>query len=279
MPDALFAQAEPILVVAGQRYPEGPSFDAHGNFFVCHRRDGFIVKVQPDGHCSRFVATGGKPNGSRFHRDGRLFIADIGRREILAADPDGTLTVVIDGFAGQPLLGPNDLIFDRAGTLYFTDPGAGAHDVPGRVFRWTAAGSVSLLAAGLLYPNGIALSADERWLYVAETGSNQVSRFALGGDGSMGRQEVLVQFEDGIGPDGIAFGADGHLFVTHRGTGTVVVLDPDGRIRARLPAGGALPTNLAFWEDSLYVTEDESAAVHRLDIGIRGLPLYHQRGD
>ncbi len=279
MLDALFAGAEPIVVVTGQRYPEGPSFDTRGALFVCNRWDGFIAKVQPDGHCSRYVATGGKPNGSRFHRDGRLFIADIGRREILAADPAGALTVVVDAFDGQPLLGPNDLIFDHTGALYFTDPGLGAHDAPGRVFRWTPDGSLSLLVADLLYPNGIALSADERSLYVAETGANRVSRFALGADGAVGKQEILAQFEDGIGPDGIAFAADGRLFVTHRGTGTVIVLDPAGRVTARLPAGGALPTNLAFWGTSLYVTEDESAAVHRLNIGIRGLPLYHQRKD
>src|SRR5918996_6404815 len=89
---------EPQVYVDGQRFPEGPNFDAEGNLYVCNRWDGFIAKVTPDLQIIRFVATGGKPNGARFHRDGRLFIADIGRREILAAYGDGSFAVVVDGY-------------------------------------------------------------------------------------------------------------------------------------------------------------------------------------
>jgi gluconolactonase len=273
----LFDHIQPRLYVAGQNYPEGPNFDSEGNLFVCNRWDGFIAKVTPDGHSSLFVATGGKPNGARFHRNGQLFIADIGRREILAADPDGSFQVVVASYRGEPLLGPNDLVFDRNGTLYFTDPGLGNTHTPGRVFRWTPDGRLSLLVDGLLYPNGIALSPGEDALVVAPTGSNNVLRFALLEDSSLSRPDVLVQFEGGQGPDGIAFDANGNLYVTHRGTGRVVVVDPGGNILAELPAGGSLPSNVAFWGSSLYVTEDETASVYRLDVGVNGLPLFHQR--
>lgn len=272
-------EVQPVLFAGGQSFPEGPCFDAQGNLFVCNRWDGFVNRVRPDGECSQFVATGGKPNGARFHRDGRLFIADIGRCEILAADPDGVLAVVVSGFEGEPLLGPNDLIFDRHGVLYFTDPGLDK-DEPGRVFRWTPDGSLTLLALGLLYPNGIALSANEDVLYVAETKANRVLRFPMKVDGTLDRGDVFVQFEQAArGPDGMAFGADGNLYIAERGTGAVMVVDPEGKIVGRLPAGGDLPSNVAFWDTSLYVTEDETAAVYRLDIGVRGLPLFHQRED
>jgi len=280
----ILSEVQPKLFVTGQNFPEGPSFDAEGNLFVCNRWDGFIGKIRPDGQCSRFVTTGGNPCGSRLHHDGRLFIADIGRRQILTGEPDGTLTVVIDAFEGQPLLGPNDLVFDKDGRLYFTDPGLGGpHEAPGRVFRWTPDGSLTLLNSGLIYPNGIALSPDESLLYVAETGTNRVSRFAMKADGTLEKGDVFVQFQEGVGPegkgpDGMAFGMDGNLYVAHRGTGSVIVLDPEGKIVAQIPAGGALPTNLAFWDRSLYVTEDETAAVYRLDIGVEGLPLFDQRG-
>lgn len=284
MSAAFPAKVRPKLFVDGQNFPEGPNFDGQGNLFVCNRWDGFIVKVRPDGQYSQFVATGGKPNGSRFHRDGRLFIADIGRRQILAADPNGMLTLVIDAFEEEPLLGPNDLVFDSQGALYFTDPGLESKESYGQVFRWTPDGSLTLLASDLVYPNGIALSPDETLLYVAETGTNRVSRYIIRPDGTLGDRELFVQFQEGEGsevggPDGMAFGADEKLYVAHRGTGSVIVLDPEGEIIARIPAGGALPTNLAFWETSLYVTEDETAAVYRLDIGVRGLPLFHQRKD
>lgn len=270
------AEVQPQLFVGGQNYPEGPNFDTQGNLYVCNRWDGFIAKVTPGGASERFVATGGKPNGARLHRDGRLFIADIGRREVLAADGAGSLAVVIDSFDRQPLLGPNDLVFDREGSLYFTDPGLGDLKAPGAIFRWAPDGKLALLTSGQLYPNGLALNAAEDTLYVAETWSNRISYFPIRRDGSLGRERVMVQFTEGRGPDGIAFGGDGNLYVTHRGTGLVVVVEPNGKILAQLPAGGALPSNLAFWEESLYVTEDETASVYRLDIGVRGLPLFHQ---
>jgi len=272
-----FNDIKPELFVTGQNFPEGPNFDSEGNLYICNRWDGFIAKVTPDGQSSLFVATDGKPNGARLHKNGQLFIADIGRREILVADPDGSLDVVVDNYQGKALLGPNDLIFDRHGALYFTDPGLGDFHLPGRVFRWTPDGTLTLLVDSLNYPNGVALSPDEDALFVAPTGSNNVLRFALLEDGSLCEPEVLVQLEGGEGPDGIALDVDGNLYVTHRGTGRVVVVDHSGEILVELPAGGSLPSNVAFWGSSLYVTEDETASVYRLDLGVNGLPLYHQR--
>lgn len=271
-------QVKPELFLGGQSFPEGPNFDVAGNLYVCNRWDGFIAKRSTDGCVSRFIETGGKPNGARLHRDGRLFIADIGRCEILATNPNGELSVLVSTYQGESLLGPNDLVFDRNGNLYFTDPGLGNHDLAGRTFRWSASGDLTLLAADQPYPNGIALNETEDLLFVAETMGNRIVRFPLDENGLTGSPTTHVQFDTGHGPDGIAFGSDGNLYVTHRGTGTVVVVGPDGSIARRLDAGGSLPSNLAFWEDALYVTEDETGAVYRLAIGVAGLPLFHQQG-
>jgi gluconolactonase len=172
-----FSSVEPVVVATGQRFPEGPAFDAAGNLHVCNRWDGFINRIAPDGSIARFVATDGKPNGSRFHADGRLFIADIGRREILAADPSCAIEVIVS--ADRGLQGPNDLVFDRRGRMYFTDPGLGSIQVEGYVYRWSPDEGLVRLAGGLTYPNGLALSSNERTLHVAETGANRVSRFPI----------------------------------------------------------------------------------------------------
>jgi sugar lactone lactonase YvrE len=96
----------------------------------------------------------------------------------------------------------------------------------------------------------------------------------------LGAPDVLVQFEPGdqevSGPDGIAFGADGNLYVTHRGSGAVIVVAPDGAIVARHRGGGMLPTNVAFRGTSLYVTEDETHSIYRLDLGVSGQPQFHE---
>jgi gluconolactonase len=274
----VISRVVPERFVSGLRYPEGPSFDRAGNLFVCVRRDGYIARVGRDGSVDRFVTTGHQPNGTRFHRDGRLFVAEIKLCQILAVHPDGTYRVFADRYENEPLIGPNDLVFDRRGVLYFTDPGESSLDKPiGAVYRVTPDREVSRVAAGLAYPNGIALPADESAVFVAESRTNRILRLPLDATGRAGKAEVFCQMSSGLGPDGMAFGADGNLYVTNHGGGTIDVIDPGGRIKARLPAGGPRPTNCAFRGTALYVTEDESASVWRLDLGVAGLPLFHQR--
>ncbi len=219
------ARVLPICFASGLPYPEGPSFDRAGNLFVCVRRDGYIVRVNVDGSSSPFLTTGHQPNGTRFHRDGRLFVAEIKLCQILEVQPNGTSQVFLDRY------------------------------------RVTPTKEVSRIASGLDDPNGIALSADESAVFVAESRTNRVLRLPVLPDGRTGKLEVFCQLTDGSGPDGMAFGSDGNLYVTNYGGGTIDVVDPNGHIAARLAAGGEGPTNCAFWGTALYVTKDESASV------------------
>ena len=127
---------------------------------------------------------------------------------------------------------------------------------------------------GLAFPNGICLSADEETLYVAETFTRRIHAFTLNPDGSADDRSLFAQMEGGVGPDGMDFGADGNLYVAHYGKGVVAVIAPNGEVIAELPVPGKNPTNVDFWEDSLYVTETETGAVFRLDIGVEGQPLF-----
>jgi len=233
-----------------------------------------VYRVTPSGGVSGFVNTGGIPTGSKFHRNGHLFVAD-GGLGILDISPEGRVQVVASEWQGKRFLGPNDLVFAPRGDLYFTDPrGSDADNPIGRVFLLRQDGSVELFGEGYQFPNGIVLSDDGRTLYLAETFPNCVWAFDLDENGRARSRRLFAQLEGGLGPDGMAFGQDGNLYVAHFGKGVVAAISPQGEVIGELATGGKKPTNVAFWETTLYVTEVERGQVVRLDLGIEGQVLY-----
>ncbi len=102
--------------------------------------------------------------------------------------------------------GVNDLVFDSRGNLYFTDQGqTGLHDPTGRVYRLRRDGELDLLLANVPSPNGVALSPDERLLYLGVTRGNAVWRMPLLADGSVAQGRRSSSRRTGpSGPDGLA---------------------------------------------------------------------------
>lgn len=270
----MFENVAPTVLASGFQSPEGPSFDRQGVLHFVDWDAETIYRVTLDGKVSPFVNTAGVPTGSKFHRDGHLFVAD-GDRGILDISPDGTIQVAACEWQGQPFRGPNDLVFASNGDLYFTDPkGSDLEHPTGNVFILRQDGSVERFAGGFRFPNGIVLSDDGHTLYLAETLPNRILAFELDENGHERSRRVFAQPEGGLGPDGMAFGQDGNLYVAHFGKGVVAVINPEGTVIAELPAGGIKPTNVAFWESSLYVTEVEKSQVVRLKVGVKGQVLY-----
>lgn len=257
-------------LASGLQSPEGPSFNRQGVLHFVDWDAGNVYRLMQQGKLSVFVHTGGMPTGSKFHRDGRLYVAD-GDLGILDISPSGSVHVMATAWDGGKFRGPNDLAFAPNGDLYFTDPKDSDPDHPiGNVFILRTDGGVELFAGGFQFPNGLAFSPDGRVLYVAETYPNHILAFELDEAGHEKKRSVFAKLEGGLGPDGMAFGGDGNLYVAHFGKGVVAVIDPSGVVIAELPAGGQNPTNLAFWETSLYITEVEKHQVMRLDLGVPG---------
>jgi gluconolactonase len=270
---------QPELLCDGLAFPEGPAFDRQNNLFVVNLGNGDITRASPDGTKSLFVNTGGKPNGERFHHDGTLWVADAGRKAILRIAPKGEIEVIADQCDGRPFRGPNDLVFDREGNLYFTDPvDSNLENRIGCVYFIPRGGRPVRVDEGLAFPNGIALSHDERWLYYAETNTRRIHRAQRRPDGTLEPRSLFVQLpESGAGPDGIAFDEKGRLYVAHYGRGVIEIVEPDGKISQELPAGGQNPTNLAFggpYRTSIYITEAETNCVYRLEVGAKGQKLF-----
>jgi gluconolactonase len=267
----------PVLVGRGLTFSEGVNFAQDGTLYCVDVTGGGVWRMPPGNDLREWVRTGGNPNGSRFGPGGDLFVADCGRRAILRLNTTtGAESVYADQCDGRPFMGPNDLWFGPDGVLYFTDPeGSTLANRIGAVYAVAVDGTVTRLATGLAYPNGICVAPDGTILIVAETFTGILHRYSLAAAQYGATLDPLAvlspsgERESEAGPDGMAFGADGLLYVAHYGTEFVRVIDQHGAIVASLPAGGASPTNVAFWQDSLYVTEGNSGSIYRLDIGVR----------
>jgi gluconolactonase len=266
------------LFANGFKFPEGPAFDRNGNLLIVNVDTGDICRIFPDGGVRTFINTGGSPNGAKFHTSGDLYVADR-KKGIIAICPNGKIRVIVDNYQGRKFNGPNDLIFDSRGNLYFTDPhGSSAENPFGCVYRLSSNGEITCLASGLAFPNGVVLDRDEKFLFVADTRKNRILRYVLN---PPVRSYIFSQLCGGWGPDGMAYDVVGNLYAAHYGGGAVLILNPKGELVERIPVGGGHPTNVAFGgpdRRTLYVTEVETDSVYRFNTDHPGLPLYGDVG-
>ncbi len=257
---------------------EGPAFDRAGNLWVVDIPHGRIFRVSPALEWTLVATTGGWPNGLAIHRDGSVWIADY-RKGILRLDPGtGAVATVLGHRNSESLKGVNDLTFDAAGNLYFTDQGqTGLHDPTGRVYRLQADGRLDLLLANVPSPNGIALDAHGKVLFVAATRANAIWRGPLLPDGSTSKVGAFRTFFGASGPDGLAMDAEGRLVVAHASLGGAFVLNAKGEVThfVRSPVGTTV-TNVAIrpGTSTLVITESATGTILEADLPATGQPLF-----
>jgi gluconolactonase len=263
-------------IARGFAFPEGPAFDREGTLYLVNLEGGYLSRLRPLERPEIFHHTGGRPNGLAIHPDGGLYVADAGLAAILRIDPRSReQRVVCRAHRGASLRGPNDLCFDRAGNLYFTDPlGSTAEEPTGRLYRLTPEGHVTLVADDLAFPNGLCLDADERVLYLAETRRHRVHACGLSASGSITAWRTHAEVEGG--PDGMALDVAGNLYVALYGRSAVGVIPSEGGRVDELAVDGPNPTNVAFHGRDLYVTEASRGTLQVLSVGVEGLPLAAQ---
>ena len=179
--DQLVAPDAKIEVLAtGFNWSEGPVWsgdqivfsDVPENTAFAWREGDSAARVflKPSGN---LVGEGQGSNGLAIDPEGRLLLCQHGERRVARMEADGSFTVVADQFEGKRFNSPNDLVLAKNGALFFTDPPYGmkkgvAPDAPYHgVYRRDPSGTVSLIIKDILWPNGIALSPDEKTLYLA----------------------------------------------------------------------------------------------------------------
>jgi gluconolactonase len=280
-------------------FTEGPVWvpDAGGHLLFSDPNANTIYKYtsagelsvfrRPSGYAGADVAEYGQPgsNGLTLDPRGRLTINEHGNHRVSRLEPDGRSTVLASELDGRRLNSPNDLVYRSDGALYFTDPPFGLpkfFDDPRRELDFSGVyllkdGRLTVLSKELTGPNGIALSPDERTLYVGNWDERRkvVLRFAVRPDGTTSAGEVFFDMTQASGADaidGIKVDVEGRVYVS--GPGGLWVIAPDGRHLGTI-VPPAQPHNFAFGDaDSrtLYLTAEHGLYKIRLNVpGLRPL--------
>ena len=300
---------------------EGPAVAPDGSIYFTDipsgSDKGMILRYDPEtNRTTVFTDDSGKANGLIFDRRGFLIScegSDSGGRRVSRWNVrTGERTTLADQYEGKKFNAPNDVCLDRSGRIYFTDPrylGDEPRELEHRaVYMIDAHGEVSEVTHEVSKPNGIALSPDDRTLYVADhdngtdkidptkpvtQGPMKIYAFPLGGDGKVNKpRRTMVDFGEEKGCDGMCVDVEGNLYLTVRSDRRpgVLVVDPEGREVAFIPTGPpnqkptpdsppvGLPSNVEFGIGSeanvLYVTVDLS--LYRIPLLVRG---YHPQYD
>jgi gluconolactonase len=259
---------------------EAPNFDRDGNLWLVSHASGEIYRVTPDGRCEEMAKTSA-PNGLRFHKDGRLFGVDHHLGIFFLDTKTRKVTFLTNQFHSGNFAGLDDLFFDKTGGLYMTDAwGSSVLNPTGHVFYLSADGKLNRAISGnLAFPNGVVLSPDEHTLYVDDFGTNRIIAVPVESPGHLNIDGawVFAYLNGGHGPDSLTADEKGNLYVAHHSAGEVVVFSPRGFLYGsiRMPEGaGMVPSNVAFHDGYLYITEMDQHTIWRVKTKIPGLKLF-----
>ncbi len=265
---------------------EGPTW--HPRLGVLTSGNGHIYQLDRAGK-SRIYRKDAGTNGMLWDAQGRLLACEADQRRITRADADGKLTVLTDRYQGKRYNQPNDLTVDSRGRIYFSDPRYGSRegmeirDDKGQtiegVYRIDPEGKVTrIIGRELERPNGVLVSADDKFLFVADNNNNNAGgarklyRFDLRKDGTVDltSRKLLHDWGTGRGPDGLKQDERGRLYVAaglnkpnppfepaKDRKGGIYVLSPEGKLLTFLAVPTDEVTNCAFGgEDlkTLYIT-------------------------
>jgi gluconolactonase len=299
-------------ITDGLRFPEGPIAMPDGSVVLVEIERGTLTRVLPDGTKEVIAETGGGPNGAAIGPDGACYIcnnggfkwsydtASGGMRPIGQADDyvtgriervdmeTGKVERLYDNCDGNRLSGPNDIVFDRKGNMWFTDLGkARERDLDRGAIYWAKPDGCEIkeVIQPFTTPNGIGLSPDEKTLYVAETEGGRLFAFDIVGDGEV----KLLPYPESLNGgryitsdtgmrryDSLAVEAGGNVCVATLFTGGITVASPGGGTVEFVETGDSYTTNICFGGENLqkaYITLSWQGLLVECDWPRAGLPL------
>ena len=295
-------------IASGLKYPEGPIAMPDGSFVLVEIARGTLTRVGSDGVVEVIADLGGGPNGAAIGPDGYCYVCNNGGGEYYEEDgrvlfvdgqacdwsggriervnlQSGAAEVLYDSCDGHRLTGPNDIVFDAAGGLWFTDYGQTRkreRDLGGVYYAKPDGSMIKEAIYPVETPNGIGLSPDEKTLYVAESLTGRMFAFDVPEPG-----EVVLNQEWPLGrlltslpglrmPDSLAVEADGTVSVANFTEGGITSISADGERIEHLALPDPQTTNICFGGDNLqsaYVTLAGHGKLVEIDWSRPGLAL------
>ena len=280
-------------ITDGLRFPEGPIAMPDGSIILVEIEAGRLTRVLPDGAKEVVAEPGGGPNGAAMGPDGACYVCNNGGfnwaydeepgsiRPVGQADDyvtgrieridieTGKIETLYDNCNGNRLSGPNDIVFDRKGNMWFTDLGkARARDPDRGAIYWAKpdGSEIREVIQPFTTPNGIGLSPDEKTLYVAETEGGRLFAYDIVSNGEV---ELLpypkslnggryITSDTGMRRfDSLAVEDCGNVCVATLFTGGITVASPDGGTAEFVETGDGYTTNICFGGENLqkaYIT-------------------------
>jgi gluconolactonase len=247
---------------------EGPAVATDGNLYVVnYQQDGTIGRVTDKNKVEQFVRLPNNSigNGIRFDKQGNMYIADYINHNILTINTEklgDTLANKVHVYAHSPLMNqPNDIAITHNGIIFASDPNWAASD--GNLWRIGNDRHVTLLESGMGTTNGIAVSPNNKFLYVNESLQRNVWRYELDKEGNLSNKKLLINFTD-HGLDGMRTDQQGNLYIARYGKGVIAVISPEGILLREVELKGRFPTNVAFGGNNgkqVFVTMQKRGAI------------------
>jgi gluconolactonase len=269
--------AEVETLAGGFRFTEGPAADKDGNVYFTDQPNNRILKWSVDQkELSVFHEDGGRANGLYFDKAGDLLSCSDMDNELWKIDGDGNHTVLVAGFEGKKLNGPNDLWVHPKGGIYFTDPLYRRNywtrdpnmQQDGEHVYYLSPDYKKLIRVedGLEQPNGIIGSPDGKRLYVADIKAQKTYVYEIRPDGRLANRKLFTA----MGSDGMTIDVKGNIYLTGKG---VFVFNPEGEQIEHIPVGANWTANVCFGgkdRRTLFITASECLYSLRMKVaGVR----------
>jgi gluconolactonase len=263
-------------VASNLRYTDGMAWARSGFLIFSDLQKKRIYRLDPGKPPRLTLEETNAAEGLSYDTQDRLYICEPVNRRVVRLDRKGRLEPLVESFQGRKFNSPNDIVVRKDGHIYFTDP-AFASAIETRdldfngIFHITPKGEIDVVAKWQTRPNGIALSADGKTLFVTDSDRHAVVAFDVDSrSGAASNPRDVIKNIDGV-PGGIRLDVNGRLYIGARGLG---VYSPDGKMQHQLLAGEVI-TNLAWGDgdfESLYVSGRK--AIYKIRLGVKGAVQY-----